>query len=223
LIEEGTYFEGPYTRLDLCVFTVLDGALHVLLAKRTNAPFRGLWALPGGALKFQIDRSLEQGFARVVRERLRCPVHQAKQQCALGGYDRYERGKWCLSIVYRTLVRPEHFAPTHGKRISDFEWRAVDEAVADPTLASDHMQLIAQCVGSLRQEVKRLELPASYLPLTFTLTQLQTECEQLLGKSVDKSSFRRRLAERHMVEPTGEVQQLAAHRPAKLYRIRAAA
>lgn len=223
MAEEGTHFPGPYTRLDLCVFTVLHGALHVLLAKRETPPFRGMWGLPGGALRFQIDSGLEQGLTRVVRERLGCPIQHARQQCALGGYDRHEAGKWCLSIVYRALVRPEHFAPTHGNRVSEFDWRPVDAAVADRQLASDHMELIALCLKSLREEVRRLDLPAGYLPSTFTLTQLQTMCEHLLGKTLDKSSFRRRLADRPLLEPTGEVQQSAAHRPAQMYRFRSVA
>lgn len=220
MAEEGTYYTGPYTRLDLCVFTLIEGALHVLLAKRERPPYRGMWALPGGALQFQVDPSLEQGLTRVVRERLGCLIQQPKQQCALGGYDRHEAGKWCLSIVYRALVRPEHLAPTHGKRISEFDWRPIKLAVADRQLASDHMQLIAQCVASLREEVQRLDLPVGYLPSTFTLTQLQSQCEHLLDRRLDKSSFRRRLADRDLVEATGEVQQSATHRPAQLYRIK---
>ena len=49
--------------------------------------------------------------------------------------------------------------------------------------------------------IERLELPFGFLPMEFTLGELQATCGQLLGRRLDKSSFRRRLAERDVIEP----------------------
>ena len=50
----------------------------------------------------------------------------------------------------------------------------------------------------------------------FTLTQLQQVYEVILGKSLLKANFRRKIA--NMVEETDEYTKNSGHRPSKLYR-----
>jgi len=56
------------------------------------------------------------------------------------------------------------------------------------------------------------------LPATFTLAELQQVYEIVLGRSLDKRNFRRRLKLLGLVEPTGERRQDGPGRPAALYR-----
>ena len=90
----------------------------------------------------------------------------------------------------------------------------------DGGLAFDHAALIGQAVVATRAEVDGLELPFGFLPEEFTLGELQSTCEELLGRRLDKSSFRRRLAERDVLEPVVGVMRGGAFRPAQLYRER---
>jgi 8-oxo-dGTP diphosphatase len=48
--------------VDVVVLTVRDAALHVLLVRRGEHPYRGRWALPGGFLR--PDESLDRAAAR---------------------------------------------------------------------------------------------------------------------------------------------------------------
>jgi len=50
-----------------------------------------------------------------------------------------------------------------------------------------------------------------YVPEQFTLAELQSLCEALLGRSLDKSSFRRRLDDRGLVEQIMGLCVLATH------------
>jgi hypothetical protein len=50
------------------------------------------------------------------------------------------------------------------------------------------------------------------------LGELQAWCEQLLGRRLDKSSFRRKLSERELVEPIEGEMKGGAFRPAQLFR-----
>jgi len=52
------------------------------------------------------------------------------------------------------------------------------------------------------------------------LGELQATCEQLLGHRLDKSSFRRRLADRDLVEPIEGATRGGPFRPAQLFRRR---
>ena len=210
----------PFTRMEVAVLSVVDGVLQVLLVRRAEEPHKGKWALPGGVLRIDKDASLDEAALRVAHERLGVEVPFMRQLCAVGGPARDKRAPWALSVVYRALVPAERFEPSAGKRIEALAWRPVEDASGDEALAFDHAELMAKAVDATRAEVERLELPFGFLPMEFTLGELQATCEQLLGRRLDKSSFRRRLAERDVLEPVVGAMRGGAFRPAQLYRER---
>ena len=211
----------PFTRLEIAVMSLVDGELQVLLARRAEAPYAGKWALPGGVLRIDLDESLDGAAQRVMRERLGLELPFLRQICAAGGATRDPRAPWALSIVYRALVPAQNVIPLAGKRVEALTWRPVDDATADKSLAFDHAMLVSHAVESTRAEVERLELPVGFVPEQFTLGELQTCCEQLLGRRLDKSSFRRKLADRQLVAPVEGAVRTGANRPAQIYRLRA--
>ena len=207
----------PFTRLELAVLAVRESTLQVLLARRAEAPHAGRWALPGGVLRVDLDASLEAAAQRVATERLGAPLPLMRQLCAVGGPQRDPRAPWALSVVYRGLVPADAPAFTAGKRIESLAWRAVDEAMSAP-LAFDHAALIGEAVRAMREDIDTLDLPFGCLPASFTLGELQSFCEHVLGHPLDKSSFRRRLADRALLEPVEGAFRVGAFRPAQLYR-----
>ena len=211
----------PFTRLEIAVMSLVDGELQVLLARRAEAPYAGKWALPGGVLRIDLDASLDAAALRVMRERLGLDLPFLRQLCAAGGPTRDPRAPWALSVVYRALVPADNVKPLAGKRIEALAWRCVDDAIAVRNLAFDHAMLAFRAVGSTRTEVERLDLPAGFLPGQFTRGELQSTCEQLLGRRLDESSFRRKLADRQVVEPVEGAMRTGANRPARIYRLRA--
>lgn len=208
----------PFTRIELIVMSVVNGGLAVLLGKRKEAPYAGKWALPGGVVRIDIDKNLDEAAQRVSRERLGIEMPFLRQQCVVGGATRDPRAPWALSIVYRALAPVEAFNPSAGKRLEALRWCPIDEAVADSSLAFDHNQLIQEAVKALRKEIDQLELPFGYLPEHFTLGELQATCEVLLERRLDKSSFRRRIDDRQIIEQVPGEMRLGAFRPAQLFR-----
>lgn len=211
----------PFTRLEIALMSIIDGRLQVLVARRAQAPHAGKWALPGGVLRIDLDRSLDAGARRVMKERLGIDIPFLRQLCAVGGPTRDPRAPWALSVVYRSLVPEGSVGPAPGKRIEALAWRPVDDAMRDATLAFDHHALIQRSVLVTRAEVDAMRLPVEFLPAAFTLGELQRLCEHLLGRQLDKSSFRRRLADAELVEPIAGEMRTGPFRPAQLYRARA--
>jgi 8-oxo-dGTP diphosphatase len=211
----------PFTRLELVVLSLVDGELQVLLAKRAGDPYKGRWALPGGVLRIDLDASLEDGAQRVSQERIGCSLPFLRQLCAVGGPQRdVDRFPWALSIVYRALVDASSFDPSAGKRVEALAWRPADKVLLDRGLAFDHADLIEHAVRVTRREVRELDLPRGFVPGSFTLGELQALCEQLLGERLDKSSFRRKLADRDLVEPVDGEMRTGANRPAQVFQLR---
>ena len=212
----------PFVRIELTAMTIINGDLVVLLGRRTQAPHAGKWALPGGVLRIDLDRDLEEAAQRVAQERLGVRLPYLRQLIAVGSKDRDPQAPWALSIAYRALVPCEAIDPKAGKRLEAIKWCPVAQAAADPKLAFDHAALIGAAVEVTRNEIENLTLPFGFLPEKFTLGELQACCEALLGRRLDKSSFRRRLDDRDFLEPVEAEMRTGAFRPAQLFRRRRA-
>ena len=216
----GTIHPMPFTRIELVVMSIVDGRLPSRTAKRTGAPHEGQWALPGGVLRIDLDEDLEAAAQRVATERLGVQLPFLRHLTAVGGKLRDARAPWALSIAFRALLPIEAINPRAGKRLEALRWVPVDEAMQDASLAFDHAMLIREATLATRHEIEQLELPFGFLPEMFTLGELQEICEQLLGRRLDKSSFRRRLDDRNIVEAVPGAMRTGAFRPAQLFQRR---
>jgi len=70
----------------------------------------------------------------------------------------------------------------------------------------------------LRERVRTRPIGFELLPKTFSLSELQNLYESILGETLDKRNFRKKILSMGIVEDTGELQSNVNHRPAKLYR-----
>lgn len=214
-------YDMPFTRVELVLLALQANQLTVLMAKRAEEPFKGRWALPGGVLRIDLDRSLEEAAQRVAVERLGTQIPAPLQVCAVGGPERDpKRAPWALSIVYRSTVNPATLSLIAGKRVEHLRWTAISGVGASRDIAFDHRALIMRAVNRLQEEVTDLKFPEGLLPETFTLGELQTFSEQVLDRRLDKSSFRRKIAERDLVEDMPGLMRKGKNRPAQLYRLR---
>lgn len=90
------------------------------------------------------------------------------------------------------------------------------EIIENEHLAFDHAKIIAYAIKRLREKINYTQIAFSLMSEKFTLTQLQQVYEVILGKSLLKANFRRKIA--NMVEETDEYTKNSGHRPSKLYR-----
>lgn len=216
-LHSSSTYPMPFTRIELAVLSIVEGNLAVLLGKREQAPHKGKWALPGGVLRIDLDADLNKGAQRVAGERLGVELPFLRLLTAVGSKSRDPRAPWALAIVYRALVPIDAFDPKAGKRLEELRWVPADEAATDTRLAFDHSELVRGAAAATRAEIERLNLPFGFLPEKFTLGELQTLCEAMLGRRLDKSSFRRRLDEHRLLQPVSGELRTGAFRPAQLY------
>jgi 8-oxo-dGTP diphosphatase len=210
----------PLVTVDIALFTIDGGALKVLLAKRTNAPYAGQWALPGGALDPDVDSDLSAAANRVITSKLGLTLAHIEEVGSFSGAARDPRG-WSIAVLFLALLPMDQVPAIAGKRVDAVEWVKVSDL--PELLAFDHPLLVNRAVEHLKNKVARNVLPVHMLPEKFTLTQLQKTMEAVLGIAIEKSAFRRRLKERHfddLEEVVGEFER-GVQRPAQLWRARA--
>lgn len=215
----------PIVMVDIVIFSVDEKGLRVLLVHRANEPQKGLWALPGGFLKPDVDVDLEAAARRVLNEKVGVETTHLEEVCTFSGQERDPRG-WSISVLFFALLPRDQVQAVVKAKIDAVEW--VDARDHGLEMAFDHDEHLKQALDVLKRKVERHALPLQLMPVHFTLTSLQRTCEAILGKALDKSVFRRRLKadlEKQfpevpdLVEVVG-VAQRGHQRPAKLYEAR---
>ncbi|ANK88647.1 MULTISPECIES: NUDIX hydrolase [unclassified Rhizobium] len=209
----------PIATVDLAIFSLAPAGLSVLLVRRTSVPFAGDWALPGGWIHIDEDADLEAAARRVLKEKTGVETPYLEQLQTTGSRDRDPRG-WSISIVYIALLSADDVAKRQDALAEKAEWRPIEGEGVGLSLAFDHASLLKEALGRIRSKVEYSSLPGHLLPVRFTLSELQSVYESLLGRKLDKSAFRKRMAEADFLEPVEGEMRRASNRPAQVFRLK---
>ncbi len=203
----------PSVTVDVVVFGY-DGAgsLKLLLIQRGGEPFKGQWALPGGFVDMEED--LETSALRELEEETGVRDLYVEQLYTFGKPGRDPRGR-VISVAHYALVNLEDHPAMPASDAAQAEWYCLDEL---PELAFDHARIIDLAIKRLRAKVRYQPIGFELLPAEFTLGELQTLYETVLGvPEFNKRNFRTRILKTGILEEVGK-QENVAHRPAMRYR-----
>jgi len=194
--------------IDVVLLTPRDGSLAVLLLRANDARARDRWLLPWDAPR--ADEPPDQAALRLSRGVLGAPP-AALEQIAAFGDSRRHPGDAQLSISFVGLVPFDAAREITPGAI----WVDIEQL---PLLAPRHRAIVDAAVDVVRRRIDQSPLAFRLLPSSFTLSELQSIYELLLGRSLHKASFRRALQAAFLVEPTDEWRSEGRGRPAQLYR-----
>jgi 8-oxo-dGTP diphosphatase len=196
--------------VDIVLFTIRDRKLHLLLIKRLAKPYEHRYALPGGFV--HEDESLDVAAIRELREETGVDKVYLEQLYTFGDLKRDPRGR-VVTVAYYALV-PHEQSLQAGTDASDAAWFPLDDL---PSLAFDHRKIADYAHQRLRNKLDYTNVGFELLPGKFTLTELQLVHEAILGQSLDKRNFRRKILQSGIVKPTKEW-QATGRKPAQLFR-----
>jgi 8-oxo-dGTP diphosphatase len=220
---------GPVTlgvTVDIALLSAFEGSLYTLVVRRAEHPARGRWALPGGFVGMQ--ESLDTAAVRVLAAKAGLSRVFLEQLYTFGDPKRDPRTR-VIAVAYYALVDRRRFAAAHREspmaRVM-VPWEGEtggpvdveDEQGRHLPLAFDHADILGMAVKRLRGKLDYSPIGFQLLPDTFTLFDLQKVHETVLGRPLNKDSFRRRMLASGQLEATGEAQKDVDHRPAELYR-----
>ncbi len=207
------YSENPrfYVAVDCIIFGLVEGRLCLLLTKRDFEPERGKWSVMGGFV--QEGESVDAAARRVLHSLTGLENVYMEQVHAFGDVDR-DPGERVISIAYYALLGPADYDP---KLLADHHasWTPLEEL---PALGFDHPAMVARALAMIRRQFSTMPIGFNLLPQLFTLTQLQTLYETILGEPVDKRNFRKRISETGCIEKTDLIDKSGSRRGASLYR-----
>jgi 8-oxo-dGTP diphosphatase len=192
---------------DPVVFAPREGGLCVLLMRRAEPPFEGMWALPGGFMN--PAEAPDETAQRKLTEKTGIGATHLEQLATYGQPGRDPRG-WILAVAYLALID----AAILREDETEARWHRTDDL---PALAFDHHRMVDDGIDRLRGKLWYSNIAAALLPERFTLAEARTIYEAISGVRYDVPNFRRALESSGMIHLTDEMRRGPAGRPARLY------
>jgi 8-oxo-dGTP diphosphatase len=201
---------------DVVVFTIRNNVLQVLLIKRGLAPFKGRWALPGGFLR--PDEDLEACARRELEEETGVSGFYLEQLYTFGAIKRDPRER-VVTVAYFALIRSDAVTLQAASDAAGAAWVAMEE-LPQLSLAFDHEQIVAAARERVAAKLEYSTIAFQFLPERFTMRELHTVYETVLGKPLDRRNFYKKMLASGELLETAETRLEGAHRPAAVYRLR---
>ena len=196
------------------LFTIEKGVLKVLLVRRDMEPYRGYWMLPTGLLLS--NETIEECSREVLYEWLGLKdIHL--ENCGI--YSELKRipVERVIGSSLTGIIDIDSFNIKRKKNIESFAWFSVDEI---PKVVYDHDQIIMDASKYIRKRLRQIDFLKHLFPSDFTLSELQMTYEQIIGKSLDRRNFRKKIISLDILEDTKYKNEETNGRPAKLYRFK---
>ena len=197
--------------VDVVLLTIQGSTLKVLLVKRQQPPYRGTWALPGGIVGQ--DESVDTAALRELQEETSIANIYLEQLYTFGDPIRDPRGR-VITVAYYALVNWQRFQLKARQRVSEANWFPVKRL---PALAFDHQRIVDYALERLRNKINYTTVGFQLLPRQFTLTELQSSYEIIMGQRLDKRNFRRKMLQLGILKGTREFKAHGRQRSARLY------
>lgn len=202
-----------YVSVDCVIFGLHEGRLNILLIKRRMMPGKGQWSLMGGFV--EENESVDDAAKRVLHQLTGLENVYMEQVGTFGDIDR-DPGARVISVAYCALM---NFDEQDHQRVTDNDacWIPLDDM---PELFFDHPLIVEKALEYLRLQIHRKPLVFQFLPDLFTLSQLQSVYEAILGEKLDKRNFRKRINDEGALEKTELIDKSGSKRGATLYRLK---
>ena len=154
LIENAKQYAGlKYPPIFVTADAVVIQSGHVLMIKRRAEPGRGLWALPGGYVNAQTDRTVEDAAIRELREetliRVPAPVLRGSivRSRVFDAVDRSPRGRIITHAFYIQLPDGELPKVKGSDDAEKARWVPIAEVKSEECF-EDHYEIIQNFLGA---------------------------------------------------------------------------
>ncbi len=231
---DGSAYEKPSITADVVIMTLIPGkGLGVLLTRRSEFPYKGQWALPGGFVG--ISEDIEDTARRKLKEKAGITDIPFYQFGTFGAVDRDPRMR-VISVSYMAFVPIDRLSPSPGVGADqagiflitgsghDRTFVKDDIVIKEEDLAFDHAEIIDVAMTRLRNRIDYTDDALAFVDAdSFTITQVREIFESVKGRKEDPGNFRRDFIKKY--EKTGIVESVKVlksgdvGRPAVAYRI----
>ncbi len=197
------------------LFTIdKDGSLKVLLIRRDMDPYRGYWMLPTSLLLS--NETIEECATEALYDWVGLK-DVCLEQCHV--YSKLDRipVERVIGTSLVGIIDTQAFELKRKKRNDEIAWFSVDEI---PKIVYDHGEVIEDAAKYIRRKLQNIRFIKNLFPSDFTLPELQLAYERVLGRTLDRRNFRKKIMNMNILEDTGYKNEETNGRPAKLYKFK---
>ena len=203
-LKEGPYTLHPGVSIDNVIFGFHDNQLKVLLLQSIKKDF---WMLPGGFPEKKED--IDEAAARILKFRTGLDNIYLQQFYTFGQVGRsnnevmvnflkekkkFNQDHWILqrfvSVGYYALVEYANVKPHPDEFSLECAWHDLKKI---PKLLMDHRSIIEKALEEMRLKLNYQPIGYNLLPKEFTMKNLQSIYETILGRKLDRGNFNRKM------------------------------
>lgn len=227
----------PSVSLDLVIFGFHEGQLKVLLLRFKESED---WLLPGGRVGNR--ENLDDAAYRSLRERTGLDRLFLQQFHTFGNLNRLTYFSWHetlsrlgmkemaarllegdsalknhrdVSVGFYALVDYTQVSPTPDLLTDECRWWDIDQV---PPLLFDHNAMIRMALKTLRRQLSYQPVGYNLLPDAFTMSELQSLYETILGRSLDRRNFYKQLMNYNVLDRLDKRPTIPSSKAPYLYR-----
>ena len=212
----------PHISVDTVIFGFNGDQLKVLLLKMK---FNQQWFLPGGYMKK--EENLESAAIRILRERTQLDKIFLQEFAVFSELNRSEEAfkdfpddlwhkKRFISVGYYALVNHKDVSPIGDELSESCDWIILDE-LESQNITMDHKKIIEKALNILREQISYKPIGLNLLPEKFTLSELQKLYEAILGRTLNRGNFYRKIKNIGILKKLDEKRKGGAHKAPDLY------
>lgn len=204
-------YERFYVSVDCVIFGFSGGNLKLLIQKRPYEPGLGEDSLIGGFIGK--DESVNAAASRVLTYFTGLEDVYMQQLGVFGEVER-DPGERVISVVFYALIDVRAYNENLSEK-RNARWIDIDNL---PRLCLDHNEMVEKAREALKSRINNEPIGSNLLPELFTLSQLQSLHESILGYPIDKRNFRRSVLSHGLIERTEKMDKQSSRRGAALFR-----
>ncbi len=192
-------FWHPSVTTDCIIFGYDGEKINVLLVRRGEEPFKNQWAFPGGFFR-ESDESIEACARRELYEETGLDTSASadvymKQIDVFSAKNRDPRPERVITVPFIALVKMAEVKG--GDDASDARWFPLKSEgtrrLDVQPLAFDHDAILEAGLQSLRNQIHFEPIGFDLMPEKFTMKELQTLYEAILGVKFDRGNFSKKM------------------------------
>ena len=201
----------PILALDIVIFTIYKGSLCVLVTKRQE--FGEAWySLPGSIVSKWY--TLEENFDEMLKRKTWITgVYKEQLYTFWDNVGRDPRGH-VIALAYYALVKAEKF-------LTQVDFTQVDivtiEQFQKLRIFYEHEKIVDYALERLKGKLWYTDIVKELLPEKFRISEIQNIYELILGRTLDKRNFQKKIFSLKIIWETWELDR-TTNRPAKLYK-----